>query len=411
MTAFKLPDLGEGLKEADLVEWLVKEGQSVKQDQLILLVETAKAIVELPAPSDGVITRLAFVAGDTVKVGAVLFEYEEKTRNKEAKITDKKTIIPEQRQSVSVVGDLIEGQEESANLYEVQVVDELHSTSNSAREEDSKVEDIVNIATKRHFEVTPKMIAFAKKMGLNEVLDHTYTGELTLHGLLAFSEQKKAKQQKQLTQIESLSTLKGARKEMANQMTKAHQEIPCVTLFEDADISSWSIKADITFKLIQAIIIACSKVPIMNAWYDSEKKVLQQHKHIDLGLAVNSERGLFVPVLKKINSKNQIQIRIAINNACMQIKKQSIQASDLEGATISLSNFGVLSGRYATPSIVPPQVCILGAGKIRNEALVKNNKIQIGKILPLSLSFDHRIATGAEAALFLQNIIQSLEAE
>ena len=138
--------------------------------------------------------------------------------------------------------------------------------------------------------------------------------------------------------------------------------------------------------------------------------MIQQHKDIDLGLAVNSERGLFVPVIRKINTKNVSQLRKDINDFRMQITEQTILAKDLVGATISLSNFGVLSGRYATPIIVPPQVCIVGVGKSREEALVKKGKIQVGKTLPISLSFDHRVATGAEAALFMQSFIKTLEA-
>ncbi len=436
MTTFTLPDLGEGLKDADLVEWLVKEGQSVKLDELVLLVETAKAVVELPAPASGIITRLAVAAGETVQVGQVLFEYEEShfpSDKKKPLKNNEKLHLNEAKESVSVVGELSKAKEDKTNLYEIEAAEDNSKQTrnvdpicmNTFKEskaqpkpdvprvniESSKIKnsEITSPKTTSTASISPRTMAFAKKLGLDEDFEQGLSSEITLHELIKIYQGKLSKQTTKKTLPESDISLNGARKVMAQVMSKAHQEIPSATLFDDADISHWKLKTDITLKLIRAISSACLNVPLLNAWFDSESMSIHQHKSVDLGLAINSERGLFVPVLRQVNTKNENQIRTEINSYRMQINDQTIAAKDLVGATISLSNFGVLSGRYATPIIVPPQVCIVGIGKSKEEVIVRDGKIQVGRILPISLSFDHRVATGAEAALFMQNLIQSLE--
>lgn len=427
MTAFNLPDLGEGLKEAEVVKWLVKEGQYVQLDELILLVETAKAVVELPAPSAGVITRLVVEDGETVQVGQTLFEYDSKKQCDDNKVSETQT---EKRESVSVVGEISQSTDEIINAYEIEKInDELAlvkqydyekipsvkaepiclNTFKQSKSHKPKIET-QDTEVERSSLNSPRTIAFAKKLGLMELIDHTYYGELSLHDLLVIYQDKLHLTNKEQSFSDNPIVLKGTRKVMAQVMTQAHQTIPSATLFDDADISHWSLKTDITLRIINAITSACAKVPIMNARYDSENMSIQQCKHIDLGLAVHSERGLFVPVIRQINMKKETEIRECINKFRQQINDETIQAKDLIGATITLSNFGALSGRYATPIIVPPQVCIIGIGKSTEQALVNKGKIQVGRILPISLSFDHRVATGGDAALFMQSLIQALEA-
>lgn len=439
MTAFLLPDLGEGLKDADLVEWLVKEGQSVALDELVLLVETAKAVVELPAPSNGIITRLAVAEGETVKVGQVLFEYEEKqgvaNGSTFSSNAPQKQKPSDQRESVSVVGKLSQSNDSQDNLYEIEQSELIkpraqNETNLYSRKKDktepvcinafkelkaqNKNSDTPHSKSSKLSTITPQLMAFARKLGLQEVFDHTYYGEMSLHDLLNIYQDrinKEYKESKETLLTEKFIPLKNARKVMAKVMTKSHQEIPTATIFEDADISDWSPQTDITLKLIKAISMACIKVPILNAWYNQDLISILEHQKVDLGLAVNSARGLYVPVIRQVNTKTENELRSEINNFKQQINDNSILANDLIGATISLSNFGVLSGRYATPIIVPPQVCIVGVGKSREEALVKNGKIQAGRILPISISFDHRAVTGAEAAQFMQCLIETLETQ
>jgi len=442
MNTFILPDLGEGLQEAELVEWLVEEGAQVKEDQLVLLVETAKAVVEIPAPASCTVQKIKAKPGDTVRVGQALFDYEA--------ATDTKTLQPEAstprqdkdalHQSVSVVGELSKASDEKTNFYEAYTdkpsspaepvcINAFKEAKNKPAKTVSNTQTFVRHdlaeATNRSsaYLASPSTVAFAKKLGLEELLHHTYYGELNLRDLLKIYEEKQSALEEKaraasVSQNGTLDSsrndnaqrvpLKGARKFMAQVMTSSHQQIPAVTLFDDVDISHWQGKEDITLRMIQAIVAACKAVPILNTWYDSKSMSLEYHESVHLGLAVNAETGLYVPVIRDSQNLTGKQLRSKINDMRKQIKDQSIAAKDLLGATISLSNFGVLTGRYATPIIVTPQVCIVGAGKVRTEPVVRNDKLQIGRVLPLSLSFDHRAATGGEAAEFMNVIIQSL---
>ncbi len=419
MKTFKLPDLGEGLQEAELIEWLIKEGDSVNEDQLVLLVETAKAVVEIPAPTKCEIVHLCAKTGETIKVGQALFDYSQDS--------DHSSDSPTKRESVSVVGELNHSSNPDANLYEsafYQQADEpsLATPKSSIQKPASdpvclqtfkKTKTPKKIA-KTETSATPTVRAFAKKLGLEALLNQQ--PDLQLHELLSvyLAQEKQAQfehsRADQLQDNASLNafTLKGSRKVMAQVMSEAHHHIPAATLFEDVDVSHWDSKQDITLRLLKAITYACQCVPLLNAWYDSERMSMQVHKSVHIGLAVNAESGLYVPVLRDAQAKSDKQLRDNINYFRQQIKDQRIAVKDMQGATISLSNFGALTGRYATPIVVPPQVAIIGSGKIRKEALVKNDLIVIGQVLPLSLSFDHRGVTGGEAAEFLFHMITSL---
>lgn len=451
MMTFTLPDLGEGLQEADLVEWLVEEGDRVSEDQLILLVETAKAVVELPAPASGVITKFKATVGETIQVGQALFDYEMldvenatgAVEPSESPVTKASAVsFEEKRESVSVVGELAKAEADKTNLYEAvpdkpsqpaepicinafkesknrpsaktKTIKKSTSSSYPAQTNKHATSAQTNVST----QIAPSTMAFAKKLGLEGLLTHTYYGELNLHDLIRIYEEKQnelAANTNQSgpkigedTEWHDTVPLKGARKVMAQVMTNSHQQIPAATLFDDVDISHWGAKEDITLRMIQAIVAACKAVPILNTWYENESMALQYHSSVHLGLAVNAESGLYVPVLRDCQEKSAKQLRAQVNQFRQQINDRSIAAKDLLGASISLSNFGVLTGRYATPIIVPPQVCIVGVGKIRTEPVVKNDKLEIGRVMPLSISFDHRAATGGEAAEFMYCLIGAL---
>lgn len=413
MTAFSLPDLGEGLKEAELIDWLVGEGQIVTLDEIILLVETAKAVVELPAPASGKITRLAAHKGETVAVGQVLFEYEE--NDGEMKIHSKINTD----KSVSVVGKLSQSENKNVNNYEIETIpnekptNKNHSSTekpvciNAFKEAKSRRKQVPKNQLDRLSKAptNPEIMAFAKKLGIADYLIGSKIQDLSMHDLLDIFQQQQHRNNNTKNELK----LKGSHKVMAELMSKSQRDVPAATIFEDADISSWKSASDTTIKLIRATESACRKVPILNAWFDTKEMTLHIHENINIGLAMQTNRGLFVPVIKQTEAKTDKTIRAEIIDFRNKIEEQKIKPDELSGATISISNFGALYGRYATPMIVPPQVCIIGVGKSREQALVKQGKIVAGRILPISLSFDHRAANGADAAKFLEVFIGELE--
>lgn len=399
MKAFILPDLGEGLHEAELLEWHVAEGDQVEVDQVLVSVETAKAIVDVPSPWAGKITRLGAAVGDVVKVGQTLVEI--------ASGESDEAVIPA---SVSVVGEL-----RSASTQQV------------ATEKFSIGAAVANVPVRQNAApplqsgpvIRPAVLAFAQRMGVADQVLHQ-SGELAealdhaaVVGLYQAQRSRvDVPSAPELTDIDQNGQLKGARRQMALASTKSTAEVAAVTLFDEMIFYPDSSPADLTVACIRALASACQEFPLFNAWFDGATMTLDRRPTVDIGLAVDSEEGLFVPVLRAVEHMSAEQCRSEMNRLVSLCHERRIAPRDMQGATISLSNFGMLAGQFATPMIVPPQVAILGVGRVQKRPVVVSERghdqIVIGKVLPLSLSFDHRVATGGEAARFLVAIKQAL---
>lgn len=366
MKYFKLPDLGEGLTEAEIVEWHVKPGDNVKTDQLMLSVETAKAIVEVPSPQAGVIAACFGEAGDTVHIGEPLVEF-----------------IGEQEDSGTVVGDL--------------------TAQQPAAQEDIFVIGSVDRQRDAHkVKATPSVRALAKRLGVElvSIKPSGAGGKITMEDIEQAAKLNESKG--------NAEPLKGVRKSMAKAMIQSHEQVVPVTIIDDADVYLWDDAQDITMRLTHAIASACEAEPSLNVWFDGENLSRRMLKQVDLGIAVDTEQGLFVPVLRDISNRSMEDLRTGLDNLRAAVKSRKIPPKEMLGATITLSNFGTMAGRYASPVVVPPQVAIIGAGAVREEVVAFEGKPTVHKILPLSLTFDHRAITGGEAARFLSVLIQDL---
>ena len=354
MKFFYLPDLGEGIPEADIVEWHIQEGDFVTEDQIIVSVETAKAIVEVPSPVTAQIARLCGQPGDTILTGAPLVEFVSEEVDTGTVVGELKTddVNPDEDDSF-FIGSPPEGQ-----TKQVAAKSSVH-----------------DLASRLGVDITPQT-------------------------------QKQAKAQSY--SLDNPESLKGVRKHMANTMAQSHAEVVPVTLFDDADIDHWSDDEDITVRLIQAITAACKAEPALNAWFDGNSMSREVFETVQLGLAVDSSEGLFVPVIRGAEKLKGKELRENINQLRTAVKERSLPPSELTGATITLSNFGVFSGKYATPVVVPPMVCIVGTGQLREQVVSVNGKPVCHRVMPISLTFDHRAVTGGEATRFLQTVLIEL---
>jgi 2-oxoisovalerate dehydrogenase E2 component (dihydrolipoyl transacylase) len=202
--------------------------------------------------------------------------------------------------------------------------------------------------------------------------------------------------------------LKGVRRNMARVMADAHAQVVPTTLVDDADLHAWIGKQDITARLIRSIVAGCKSVPALNAWFDGKNLSRTMHPQVDIGIAVDTDDGLFVPALRNADVLDAAGIRAAIKRLRSQVETRTIPASELSGYTISLSNFGMFAGRYATPVVVPPTVAIVGAGKLSHDVVAVMGGIEVHRRMPISLTFDHRAATGGEAARFLKALLDDL---
>ncbi|HEU5281004.1 MAG TPA: dihydrolipoamide acetyltransferase family protein [Gammaproteobacteria bacterium] len=370
MKIFYLPDLGEGLAEAEIREWYVKPGDDVVVDQPLVSMETAKAVVDVPSPYTGKIAVCHGKANDVLKTGSPLVSYET-----EGATADQG----------SVVGNL------------------PHSTS---AWDDGDVIIGAATAAKTSVKAMPAARFFATE---NNIDLHKVKGSGP-QGLITLDDVKRHQRQENAVVFTGeTESLHGVRRMMAQAMSQSHQHIVPVTIVEDADISHLPEKTDITVLLMQAIIAAAKAEPALNAWFDGQALVRQLVNDVNIGMAVDSAEGLFVPVIHAAQQKSPSELREKINEYKVSVANRSIAASDMQGLTITLSNFGTIAGRYATPIIVPPSVAILGCGRSREAVVVKQGEMKAGRIMPLSLTFDHRAATGGEATRFLGAVIAHLQ--
>ncbi|WP_218814282.1 dihydrolipoamide acetyltransferase family protein [Rickettsiella endosymbiont of Dermanyssus gallinae] len=384
MTLFYLPDLGEGLPDAEIHEWYIKVGDIVKVDDPMVAMETAKAVVDIPVPFNGKVIQLYGNHGDIIKTGAALIDIE--SDNKDKSPTDKATVVGNLQTSDTIVEELATGIQPSSN----------------------------GTASAQGVKATPSIRALAKKMQVD--LEHCVgtgpAGQITVSDLenATKNSTKITTSAPPLTKpTEDYEPLRGVRRAMAMAMSKSHQTVVPVTLVDDADIHAWPEKTDVTLRLIRAIMAACQREPRLNTWFDETHLALRQHPHINLGIAMDAPEGLFVPVLKNIAQCSAIDLRKKIDEFKAGVKTRGIPPEDLSGATFILSNVGVFAGRYASPIIIPPMVAILAVGRISEAVVADQGKPAIHKLLPLSLTVDHRAVTGGEAARFLSALIRDLQ--
>jgi len=377
MKNFLLPDLGEGLAESEIIEWHVKEGDVVEVDQTVLTVETAKAVVEVPAPYSGTVISRHVNEGDVVNIGALLLQIEEKST-----ASSPKQKVTQSADAATVVGNV------SQQTHHVDVDDFwIGGTSNHI--EQSPVTAM------------PSARLLAKKLGVN--LD-TVDGS-GQDGLITDDDiYHEAGRQQPGTEV-----LKGARRTMVATMTESHHQVASVTITEEASLANWGADEDISSRLIQAVVYACQKEPALNAWFDADTMTRCVHSTVNIGIAVDSAHGLYVPVLRHADTYTPDDVRIWLNDTVKGIRDRKIGREQLQHATITLSNFGAIAGIYATPVVSPPQVAIVGAGRIIKKLTLVDDKPVEVKAMPLSITFDHRACTGGEAARFTKKLVEHLE--
>jgi 2-oxoisovalerate dehydrogenase E2 component (dihydrolipoyl transacylase) len=357
---FTLPDLGEGLEGAEIVTWLVNEGDHVVANQPLVSVETDKAVVEIPSPWSGTIARRFGAKGDLIKVGAALVEYSEGAD------ADTGTIVGEVQRS------------EPAREVEVP-------------------------GRAKGLQVLPAIRALAHKLDVDlNLVQGSGPG-----GMITRADVERAA--RSLTEAGPAEPLKGMRRAMAQRMALAHAQVVPTTVIDEADIDAWSKETDITIRLVQAMAAACKAEPSLNAWYNAEAGERRLLSRVDVGIAVDLEGGLLVPVLRNVGERDSADLRTGLNRMRADAAARSIPPEELRGATITLSNFGMIGGRFASLVVVPPQVAIIGAGRAERRVIVNNDQQVIHRMLPLSLTFDHRSVTGGEAARFLAALKSSLE--
>ncbi len=349
---FALPDLGEGLREAEIVAWHVAEGDHVVADQPLVSVETDKAVVEIPSPRAGRIARLLAAPHERLPIGAPLLAFDEGTGH----------------DAGTVVGELAEAAPAAWPAVRVRAAPAVRA------------------------------LAASLDVDLASVTGSGPEGEIT-----------RADVQRARAAQAGAEPLRGVRWAMALRMAEAGRAVVAATVTDEADVEAWPAQTQVTTRLIQALVAGCRAQPALNAAYDEPAMARRLNAEVHVGVAVDTEDGLIVPVLRHAETLDLAAINEALQRLETTVRTRHIAPDALRGATITLSNFGTLGGQFATLVVVPPQVAILGAGRIRARVVAIDGTFAARRILPLSLTFDHRVVSGGEAARFLAAAKAALE--
>ena len=384
---FHLPDVGEGISEAEIVRWLIAEGSTVNEDQDIVEIETDKAIVSLPSPHAGKIVKLHHKEGDLTKVGEILVTIETDEAGQSetrAPQTDRGTVV-------GSLGD----------------------------------EEMIELPTP--VKAIPAVRALAKKLGVDLTKIHGTGSE----GKITREDVERASPEHLPETVHDADAsgpiervpLRGLRRTIAKRMHAARQRVSDVTIWEDADIADLDrirskekeIAAQEGIKLtylpyvIQATLDALKAHPYLNATLDDEREEILLKKFYNVGIAVDTADGLIVFAIKRADQKSLLDLAQEISTLAEKARTRRLDLSELRGSTFTITNYGVIGATYGTPIINYPEVGILGIGRIQDRPVVDDGGIAIHKIMPLSLVFDHRVVDGVEAARFLNVIIERLE--
>ena len=378
ISIFRLPDLGEGLTEADVVEWYVAEGESVALDQPVVALESAKAVVDIPSPVAGQVRRHCARPGETVATGAPLVEFEVDGDG-------------------NVAGDPADGSRDADAA-----TPGLPPADPSAARDAAAAASRAGPAPSR-INAMPAARAKARALGV-DLASVTGTGP---DGRIRVADVDRTADRAATGAGEEV--LRGVRKTMAVRMTLSRARVVPVTVTEDADIGDWREGEDVTVRLVRAVVAGCAASPALNAWFDDDPPRRIVHRDVHLGVAADTGDGLFVPVLRDTGAREPPELRTEVDRLRAGVVARSLAPAELDGATITLSNFGMHAGRYGTPVVVPPQVAILGAGRAREEPVARDGAVVVRRRMPLSLTFDHRACTGAESSRFLAAVVADLE--
>jgi len=423
---FYLPDLGEGLPDAEIVEWHVQLGETIRLDAPLISMETAKAVVEVPSPFSGKVVRRAGEAGDVILTGAALVEIEldpSLPQRADAQDTGHHHGPPA---AAPANAEAEPANNEPEDTDAGTVVGAMES-SNAVR-----TEQAIAIGGVK---AMPAVRALAKKMkvDLTRVRATGSDGVITLADVKAAAADPSA-----LTAPVAASApaviapaarasaptpafdpppagndkdepIRGVRRNMMRSMSAAHAEVVPTTLMDDADLNSWAPGEDITVRTMRALAVAAKTEPAMNAWLNAKEGTLRRHSAVHVGVAIDSNEGLFVASLKHCDSRDGQQLRAELNRLRDGVRNRSLPPEDLAGYTLMFSNFGVFAGKYATPVVVPPCVCIVGTGRLYHAVVPVLGGMETHRMMPISLTFDHRAATGGEAARFLKAMIDDLQ--
>ena len=394
---FRLPDVGEGVAEGEVVKWLVKEGEEVKENQPLVEIMTDKVNVEIPSPKKGTILKLMAKEGEVVKVGQSLLAIGEKSEQANA-LPTAQTLPQKPSQSTQSHVNVAPATKTTEKPHEI-----LATPATRKLARDLGVDLSLVQATGPGGRITEGDVQRFKQLGRGAApVAVQVTGPRGVEERIAF---------------------RGVRRKVAEHMVKSKATAAQVTHVDEIDMTEIvqlreKAKADaekrgvkLTYLpfIIKALMPALKQYPYLNATLDEEKAEVVLKKYYNIGIATDTEQGLVVPVLKDAEHKSITQLGAEIASLSEKARAGQLALDEVQGGTFTITNVGGIGGVFATPIINYPEVAILGVHKITKRPIVKDNQIAIRDMTYLSVSFDHRVLDGAMAAEFMNVIKQYLE--
>ncbi|KGP72293.1 dihydrolipoamide acetyltransferase family protein [Pontibacillus yanchengensis] len=410
---FKLPDIGEGIHEGEIAKWFVKDGDEIKEDDVLCEVQNDKAVVEIPSPVEGTVKEVHVGEGEVTTVGTVIITID----------------APGYEGNTSESSDDSSKEEEKESKEEEkqeQAKTESSDDSTSDNEEEESGERVIAMPSVRKFareqDVNINKVSGSGKNGriLKEDVEAYVNGDQKSEAAQTETEETTGQESTQETQQqeapqgqypETREKMSGMRKAIAKAMSNSKQTAPHVTLMDEVDVTELvahrkkfkQVAADQDIKLtylpyvVRALVSTLKKYPTLNASLDDEAQEIVYKHYYNIGIAADTDKGLVVPVVKDADRKSIFDISSEINELAGKARDGKLTSEEMKGASCTITNIGSAGGQWFTPVINHPEVAILGIGRIAEKPVVKDGEVVVAPVLALSLSFDHRLIDGATA--------------
>lgn len=408
---FNLPDIGEGIAEAEIVAWHVKVGDTISEDQPLADMMTDKATVEMESPVSGVVTKVAGEAGDVIAIGSMLVEIE--TASDVSDVSHATSSISDEPAVAATVAD------------EVPQAPEPVMPSAIAKFEEPKPSEIKAFQPHATITASPAVRARAKDLGVDLTDVKTAGGHVRhadLDAFLSYGSAQGYRPSGSTKREDEAIKIIGMRRRIADNMAASKRHIPHFTYVEEIDVTQIeAMRADLNanrgskpkLTLLPMLIVAICKsipqFPMINARFDDEAGMVTRYGAIHLGMATQTDAGLMVPVIRDAQDRNIWQLAMEISRLAEAARNGTAKSEELSGSTLTVTSLGPLGGIATTPVINRPEVAIIGPNKILERPMFVGDSIEARKLMNLSISCDHRVVDGWDAASYVQALKKLIE--
>ena len=444
---FRLPDIGEGIHEGEIVKWFVKAGDKIEEDDVLVEVQNDKAVVEIPSPVSGTVEEVLVEEGTVAVVGDVLVRIDSPDEDGGEAEAEKQETAPEVEEETEE--QVQAGTAESGQDVEKEPAQEQKAEGDTGAGKQPQADAEAETDPNARIIAMPSVRKFArdKDVDIKKVKGSGTNGRIMKEDVEAFlsGDQKAAEPAKEAATEktaqpeetapkgeeaaatpavpegefpETREKMSGMRKAIAKAMVHSKHTAPHVALMDEVDVTELvahrkkfkDIAAEKEIKLtylpyvVKALVSTLREFPALNTSFDDETSEVIQKHYYNIGIAADTEKGLLVPVIKNADRKSVFAISDEINTLATKAREGKLTSAEMKGASCSITNIGSAGGQWFTPVINHPEVAILGIGRIAEKPVVKNGEIVAAPVLALSLSFDHRMIDGATAQHALNHI-------